>query len=217
MGTHSSKIKDILYISSADLDPPGLHDSHTHQPDKEPRVDYSTYGPKKYYKEDASEREIREHIAKIDKKEAILRQFKHYKDFDRLDYKSMDDQITVFESYLEQSIKISIGLAVILSRMLALQGSTDYFTVGTWRKMFIPTLLMFVPVAIYRNLTAQEYHIANHEYFRMLPEEQARYVAFDLDHNIYKDVNDMKHRFKYGSLREFYKTRRYVLETFRDN
>ena len=51
----------------------------------------------------------------------------------------------------------------------------------------------------------------------MLPEEQGKYVAFDLDHNIYKDVNDMKHRFKYGNLREFYKTRRYVLDNFRDN
>ena len=117
-------------------------------------MDYKTYGPKKYYKEDASEREIEQHVAKLEKKEEILKQFKHYKDFDRLDYKSMDDQLTVFENYLEQSIKLGIGLAIVLSRQLALQCSTDYFTVGTWRKLFIPSLLVFVPVCIYRNLTS---------------------------------------------------------------
>lgn len=79
-------------------------------------------------------------------------------------------------------------------------GSFDYFTVGTWRRLFWPSFLLILPTTIYKNITADEYHIINHEYFRMLPQEQTQYVEADLKYNMYKDVENIKYNFKYPSL-----------------
>lgn len=38
------------------------------------------------------------------------------------------------------------------------------------------------------------------------------YEQFDLEYNFYKDVNDFKFNFKYRSLADYFKTRRYVLD-----
>lgn len=99
-----------------------------------------------------------------------MKQFKHHRDFDRIDYKRMDDQILTFELLSEELIKMTIGIGLITSRVLAVQFAVDYFTVAGWRRMFWPAVLTMIPVGIFRALTGPEYHIINHEYFRMLPE-----------------------------------------------
>lgn len=74
----------------------------------------------------------------------------------------MDDQVSTFEVLSEDVLKMSIGIGVVLSRILAVQFMADYFTVGGWRRIFWPTLLITIPVGIFRMVTGQEYHIVNH-------------------------------------------------------
>jgi hypothetical protein len=50
MGANTSKISDILYVTGASLDPPGLHDRKEYSPRKEMKTDYTKFIPKKYYK-----------------------------------------------------------------------------------------------------------------------------------------------------------------------
>ena len=65
MGHTYSGLKDILYVSGADLDPPDFHAPHQNKPFKEPNIDYSTYGSKKWWKEDATEQELASHLQKL--------------------------------------------------------------------------------------------------------------------------------------------------------
>jgi hypothetical protein len=58
MGPHSSHIKDILFVSTTDFDPPELHRPRKYRPEKEVKIDYSTYKARKYYKEDATDAEL---------------------------------------------------------------------------------------------------------------------------------------------------------------
>lgn len=63
MGTNTSKIWDILYVTSEDLDPPGFNDKRKYHPPSKPvKIDYSSFGPKKYFKEDATDEEIDRHL-----------------------------------------------------------------------------------------------------------------------------------------------------------
>ena len=89
----------------------------------------------------------------------------------------------------------------------------DYFTVATWRKLFFPSLLILIPSSVIKLLGTPEYHVVNHEYFRMIPDEQSMYLEYDQKFNLYKDVEDMKYNFKYRTLRDYYKTRRYALDS----
>jgi hypothetical protein len=82
--------------------------------------------------------------------------------------------------------------------------------------MFWPCMTILLPPMAWRMITAEEYHISNHEYFRMLPFLQGAYIEFDQKYNIYKDVEDIKHNFKYEGVKKYYKTRRYVLDSQRD-
>ena len=122
----------------------------------------------------------------------------------------MGDQATIFESFLEASIKLSLFFALALSRVLIVQTSLDYYTTSGWRRLFWPCIIFLTPSFVIKNLVSPEYHIVNHEFFRMLPEEQAKYVEFDQKLNMYKDVEDIKYNFKYRSTRDYYKTRRYI-------
>ena len=54
MGNHSSKIKDFIFVTSSDLDPPELHAKREYNPTKNVDVSYGSYGAKKYWKENAT-------------------------------------------------------------------------------------------------------------------------------------------------------------------
>lgn len=99
MGTNTSRIKDILFVTGESLDSPELHAPKKYRPNKEVQIDYKTYTPQNYFKEDATDEELDKHIQELERKENLLKQFKHYKDFDRIDYKKMNDQMTIFEQY----------------------------------------------------------------------------------------------------------------------
>lgn len=128
----------------------------------------------------------------------------------------MDDQIAVFETSLENSIKLTFLMSLTLSRLFALQYSYEYFTIAGWRRLFFPCFCFLLPSFLRRVVTSSEYQVINHEYYRMLPEEQSLYIEFDQNVSLYKDVEDMKYNFKYSRLKDYYKTRRYVLESVRD-
>ena len=66
--------------------------------------------------------------------------------------------------------------ALLGSRMLAVQHAADYFTVGLWRRLFYPMAAILIPTSIVKMLTAEEYHIINHDYFRLTPNEVAEYA-----------------------------------------
>jgi hypothetical protein len=55
MGTNTSKIKDILFVTSESLDSPDLHAKRHSRPHKEVQIDYKGFVPRNYYKEDATE------------------------------------------------------------------------------------------------------------------------------------------------------------------
>ena len=55
MGSNSYKIKDIINVTSASLDSPDLHRPTPEKHDKEFRIDYTTFIPKKHYKVDATD------------------------------------------------------------------------------------------------------------------------------------------------------------------
>lgn len=80
----------------------------------------------------------------------------------------MDDQVTIFELLAEESIKLTVMSALVLSRIFTVQHTADYYTTSGWRRMFWPCLAFLVPCCILKMLAAPEYHIVNHEYFRML-------------------------------------------------
>ena len=65
MGTNTSKIKDIIFVTGADLDPPELHEKKEHRPHKEVSYDYSSFTPKKYYKQDVTDEELDVHLKKL--------------------------------------------------------------------------------------------------------------------------------------------------------
>jgi hypothetical protein len=69
------------------LDPEELKTQKKYNPTKDPRFNYRTFLPKKYYKTDATDDEIAKHLQKLKKKEDILKNFKCYKDFDRINFK----------------------------------------------------------------------------------------------------------------------------------
>ena len=48
------------------------------QHDKEVKIDYRNFRPKKYYKLDATDEEIEQHEAKLKRKEDILKMFKYH-------------------------------------------------------------------------------------------------------------------------------------------
>lgn len=125
----------------------------------------------------------------------------------------MNDQSAIFEHLSEDLIKLTVGAALLLSRTLGVQYLADYFTIGGWRRLFWPSFFTLVPYALWKAATCPEYQIINHEYFRMLPDEESMYVEFDQKFNLYKDVKDMKFYFKYSSLPDYFKTRRKTLES----
>ena len=88
----------------------------------------------------------------------------------------MNDQITIFELFSEDLIKYTIAGALIFSRIMAVQFTSDYFTIGGWKRLVWPCFFLLLPSAIWRMSTTQEYHVINHEYFRMLPDEESMYV-----------------------------------------
>lgn len=55
MGANTAKIKDILYVTGESLDPHDLHHDKVNNPHKEVHIDYTTYKPKKFYKQDATD------------------------------------------------------------------------------------------------------------------------------------------------------------------
>lgn len=59
MGHTISHLKETAFVTGADLDPPGLHEKKkSYNPQKRASIDYSTYGPKKWWKESTSEEEL---------------------------------------------------------------------------------------------------------------------------------------------------------------
>ena len=169
MGTHTSKIKDILFVSSESLDPPQLHAHRKYRPHKEVKIDYKSYIPRSDYKTDATEEQLQAHLQELQKKEQLLKQFKHYKEFDRIDFQRMNEQIAPFEYFSEECLKLLFVLTLGGSRFIAVQVLSDYFSVAAWRRLFWPCFLIIAPSSIYKMVFSPEYHIMNHEYFRLLP------------------------------------------------
>ena len=100
MGKQSSKIKDILYVTGKDLDPPEYSKQVKSQHDKKVEIDYRNFRAKKYYKSDATDEEIEQHEAKLKRKEDILKMFKYHQDFDRVNFQEMKQNFTTFEVFL---------------------------------------------------------------------------------------------------------------------
>lgn len=146
------------------------------------------------------------------KKEDILKQFKYHEDFDRIDFKKMEDQVADFEVYVQEHIKYAIVGSLIATRMMGMQKMADYFSVSAWKRLFWPFLFCCLPMGLHYTLLTPEYHIVNHEYFRIMPDQLSLKVDLDLNFNLYKDAPDMKYNFKYPGVREFYQTRRRLFE-----
>lgn len=71
-------------------------------------------------------------------------------------------------------------MGLINARIFQVQFLSEYYTTAGLRRFFWPTVFMFLPVQIYRMVTSPEYHIANHEYFRLVDDHTALYQQFDL-------------------------------------
>ena len=54
MGKNSSKIKDLLFVTGSDLDPPAQTEQRK-MGSKEVKIDYRKFVPKSYYKKDATD------------------------------------------------------------------------------------------------------------------------------------------------------------------
>jgi hypothetical protein len=62
MGSNTSKIKDILFVTGESLDSPDLHARRQYRPTKEVEINYKTFTPQNYYKEDATDEELSRHL-----------------------------------------------------------------------------------------------------------------------------------------------------------
>lgn len=58
MGTNTSKIKDILFVTGESLDSPDLHSPIKRKQTKEVQIDYKTFTNQSYYKDDATHSEL---------------------------------------------------------------------------------------------------------------------------------------------------------------
>lgn len=212
MGKQSSKIKDILYVTGKDLDPPEYGNQVKSQHDKKVEIDYRNFRPKKYYKLDATDEEIEQHEAKLKRKEDILKMFKYHQDFDRINFQEMRLNVTTFEVFVEEFLKISVLGALLVSRMIQVQIVNQYFTNANTLRFAIPCFLISMPFLIQRIATTPEYHIINHEYFRMTDDQIALYQQYHYELDLYRQVDDIKYRFKYPKVKDFYETRRKVLD-----
>lgn len=102
---------------------------------------------------------------------------------------------------------------MICSRILLVQYSGEYFSNAGWFRLFWPFFLgSLVVIGGIKALLSPEYHIINHEYFRIMSSQMAIKTDFDLKYDIYQDVDDIKYNAKFPTVRQFYKVRRHLLQ-----
>jgi hypothetical protein len=101
---------------------------------------------------------------------------------------------------------------VVSARIIQVQLMNEYYTMSGWFRLILPCFLTLAPIFLQRAVTSQEYHIVNHEFFRLAEEQTALYQQFDVELNMYKDVEDIKYNFKYPKVRDFYKLKREVMD-----
>lgn len=121
--------------------------------------------------------------------------------------------VAPFEVFVEEFVKISVIGALVVSRITQIQLVNEYFTNANTLRFAIPCFLISVPLFLMRAVTSPEYHIVNHEYFRMTDDHIALYQQFHYELDLYRQVDDIKYRFKYPKVKDFYETKRKILDS----
>jgi len=62
----------------------------------------------------------------------------------------MRDQITFFEIFSEEWVKISVLSSFLFARLMTMYRSKEYFTVASSLRIFFPLLLVSVPLIGFR-------------------------------------------------------------------
>lgn len=72
-------------------------------------------------------------------------------------------------------VKVWALTAIGISRLISVQIFNEYMTVAGVYRMIIPSMLIILPIILKRTVFSPEYHVVNHEYFRLVDEQTALY------------------------------------------
>lgn len=72
-------------------------------------------------------------------------------------------------------IKLMIFSSLLISRILNVQLFSEYFNLAGFYRMTIPIMFILLPIYLKRAAFSTEYHVVNHEYFRLVDQQTALY------------------------------------------
>ena len=112
-----------------------------------------------------------------------------------------------FEVAVEECLKFALSGSILFSRLMQVQWMGEYATLAGWRRFFYPLFMVSLPFCAFKLLIDPSFHIINHEYFRVTNVETAMREQQELQHDLFRDVDDIKYHYQYHTARQYYATR----------